>query len=351
MKRKHFFVLLVLLFAAGSGLSREVQKVGTTSLSTLKISSSVRAIGMADAYCAAADDIQSAFWNPAGLIHLEGTAAYFSQINMPADIQFNTAAVARNLGRRGVIGLHLLTMNTGDMPVRTIFRPEGTGENFIAYDIIGGVSYAQRLTDRFIFGFNLRVLNTGLGDAKFTGVLADIGTIYETALRSMKIGFSVQNFGPDIDYDGTYNDYLDQGRRGREDPQENNYHSAPPPTIYRLGMSANLFTMIGIKAPSGWDGIISFEMSHPNDNRERINLGLEVGYMDMIFLRGGHKLRYKNQFGYDEERWAGGFGLKIPISNKRSVSLDYAYQGFGRIAEASDEFMSDPHRFSLAINF
>ena len=92
-----FVVSLALLFSASAAQATEVQKVGTTSMQTLKVATSVRAIGMAETYCAVADDIQSTFWNPAGLIHIEGTAAEFSQINMPADIQFNTAAVAKKL--------------------------------------------------------------------------------------------------------------------------------------------------------------------------------------------------------------------------------------------------------------
>lgn len=352
MTRIIFVVLLAGYFVVGTaGFASEVQKVGTTSVQSLKISSSVRAIGMGDAYCAVADDIQSIFWNPAGLIHIEGTAAIFTHINMPADIQLNSMAVAKNFGRRGVIGLHVLSMTTDDMPVRTITRPQGTNENFIAYDIVGGVSYAQRLTDRFIYGFNLRVINTGLEDVKFTGILADFGTLYETALRSMKLGFSVQNFGPDIDYEGTYPDYLDRGRRARPALDNNDYTGAPPPTIYRIGLSANLFTMTGITAPPDWDGIMAVEMSHPNDNRERFNIGLELTYLDMISLRGGHKVRYKNVLGYDEERWSGGFGLKIPLPGETVFKLDYAYMGFGKISEATDDFMAAPHRFSLGINF
>lgn len=351
MNRKILIILLALFLAVGVGYCREVQKVGTSSLQSLKISSSVRAIGMGDAYVAVADDIQSIFWNPAGLIHLGGAAAIFSQINMPAEIQFNSLAVAEKLSKDRVLGLHVIAMNTGDMKVRTWQRPDGTGENFVAYDIIGGVSYAQRLTDRFVFGINLRLVTTGIDDITFTSALGDVGFMYQTTLRTLKLGFAVQNFGPDIDYDGEYFDWLDKGRRDRPEVQKNDYHGAPPPTIYRIGLGADLFEMTGIQAPENIGGLISFEMSHPNDNRERLNLGLELAYMEMIFLRGGYKMRYKNQFGYDEERAACGFGISIPISGEVKVQVDYAYQGMGRIAEASDGFMSDPHRFSITFNF
>jgi len=344
-------VSLVLLLSAGAGQATEVQKVGTTSMQTLKVVTSVRAAGMGEAYCAVADDIESIFWNPAGLIHLDGTALTFSHINMPADVQFNTAAAAKKINANTVLGLHLLAMNTDDMPVRTIFMPEGTGENFICYDIVIGGSWAQRLHDRFIFGMNLRFVTSALEDSKYNGFLADVGTLYETALRSMKIGISVQNFGPDIDYSGTYPDYRDQGRRNRAAPQESGYTAAPPPTIYRLGLSADFFDMTGIVKPACFDALMAIEMSHPNDNRERLNFGVEMKYLNTLIVRGGYKLRYKNVLGYDEERWSAGFGLRLPLPGDVNFTLDYAYMDFGRLVEAADSFMESPHRFAIGLNF
>lgn len=345
------FPLALMFLAVGSLRAEEVQKVGTTSLQTLKVATSVRAVGMGETYCAVADDIQSIFWNPAGLIFLDKSSAVFSQINMPADIQFNTAAYAKNFGGRGVFGVHLMAMTTDDMPVRTIYHPEGNGEYFMCYDIIGGISWAQRLTDRFSFGLNLRVAQSALDDAKYTGVLCDIGTIYQTALRSMKIGMAVQNFGPDIDYSGDYLDYRDKGRRGREEAQGDNFKAAPPPTVYRLGVSSNVFSLTGVTAPAGFDGIFAIEMSHPNDNRERINFGLEMTYLETFALRCGYKLRYKNVIGYDEERWTAGFGIMIPIPGDVGFFMDYAYMDYGRIGEAVDDFSGAPHRFSIGLNF
>lgn len=340
--------------AAAPVRADEVQKTGTTSLQTLKISTSVRAVGLADAYVALADDIQSVFWNPAGLVHLKGTAAYFAQINMPAEVRFNAAALARNLGRRGVVGVHVLALHTGDMPVRTIFQPYGTGENFVYYDFIGGLSYAARLTDRFVYGLNLRLVMSAVDDSRYTGPMADLGVLYETALRSLKLGMSLQNFGPDVKYSGTYLDYLDQGRRNRPEPAEVEYGSAPPPTIYRLGVSADLFRLSGCPNPHNWDGLVALEMSHPNDNRERINLGLEMTYLKIFSVRTGYKLRYRNVLGYDEERWTVGMGIRVPVpgwSDRAAVAFDYAFMDFGLLQRAADGFMNRPHRMSLAVNF
>ncbi len=344
-------VSLVLLLSAGAVQAAEVQKVGTTGMQTLKIATSVRAIGMGETYCAVADDIESIFWNPAGLIHLNGTAVIFSQVNMPADIHFNTAAAAKKINNNTVLGFHLLAMTTDDMPVRTIFMPQGTGENFMCYDIVIGGSWAQRLHDRFTFGINLRFVTSSLDDSKYNGFLSDIGTLYETNLRSLKIGMSVQNFGPDIDYSGTYDDFRDQGRRNRAEAQIDDYTDASPPTIYRLGLSANFFDMTGIVKPESFNALMAIEMSHPNDNRERLNFGVEMCYLNTLIVRGGYKLRYKNLLGYDEERWTAGFGIRIPIPGDVNFTLDYAYMDFGRIAEAASGFMGSPHRFAVGLEF
>jgi hypothetical protein len=339
-----------MLSAGGMTQASEVQKVGTTSMPVLRISTNVRSIGMGETSVAVVDDIQSIFWNPAGLIHLKGSSVYLSQINMPADIQFNTLAVAKNFGNSS-FGIHLLSMTTGDMKVTTISHPEGTGENFMCYDVVAGVSWAQRLTDRFTFGLNLRVANSGLDDAKYTGALADLGTLYETSLRTLKVGMAVQNFGPDVKYNGSFFDFRDQGRRNREDPSSNSYSSAPPPTIYRLGLSANFFEMTGIPKHSDFDGLMALEMSHPNDNRERINFGVEFTYLKSLALRAGYKLRYKNVLGYDEERWTGGFGIMLPLPGDVDFIFDYAYMDFGLVADATDSFSGTPHRFSIILNF
>ena len=54
---------------------------------------------------------------------------------------------------------------------------------------------------------------------------------------------------------------------------------------------------------------------------------------------------------YNIFRARAGFGIKIPLPGKVDFALDYAYMDFGKIAEAVDKFMGNPHRFSIAINF
>ncbi|MBU1936342.1 PorV/PorQ family protein, partial [bacterium] len=227
----------------------------------------------------------------------------------------------------------------GDMKVRTFEHPEGTGEYFNAYDFILGGSYARRLTDRFSLGGNLRYLRSGLENSTYNGFAIDLGTLYQTGLRSLVLGMSIQNLGPNVTYSGNYMDYRNETKSGGL--LEVGYEDAAIPTMFRLGVSADIFKMLDVKPGEKHTATIAIEMNHPNDNRERLNIGGEYVWNKILALRLGGK------FAYDTESFAAGLGLNIPIQQDYRLTFDYAYSHFGDTTAAVDEFMMQPHRFSL----
>jgi hypothetical protein len=334
-----FPTMFIILIAALTHPAPALEKVGTTSIQVLKIPVGVRGVGMGNAQVASCRDASSIFWNPAGLVYVERCEAVAAQINMPADIQLNTFAFAHNFGTKGAVALHIINLYTGDMKVRTFERPEGTGEYFNAYDFIVGGSYARRLTDRFSLGGNLRYLRSGLENSTFNGLAVDLGTFYQTALRSLVLGMSIQNLGPNVTYSGNYKDYRNETKSGGL--LEAGYEDAALPTMFRLGVSADFFEMFDIEPGEKHAATIAVEMNHPNDNRERLNVGGEYVWNKILALRLGGK------FAYDTESFAAGLGLSIPIQQDYHLTFDYAYSHFGDITAAVDEFMMQPHRFSL----
>lgn len=68
-------------------------KVGTTVAQFLKIGAGARPISMGGAYTALADDINSIYWNPAGLAIIGGSGeATFNHAEWLADTQYDFAA-------------------------------------------------------------------------------------------------------------------------------------------------------------------------------------------------------------------------------------------------------------------
>ncbi len=71
MKRIPTFILAItLLVLASTGAQAGLKKLGNAGFSFLKVTQSARTAAMGDAYTAVATDINSIYWNPAGLVHL-----------------------------------------------------------------------------------------------------------------------------------------------------------------------------------------------------------------------------------------------------------------------------------------
>ena len=326
-----------------------ITKVGTTSMQVLKIQMDVRGIAMGNAMVATANDAESVWSNPASLTEMRRGQFIASQINMPANIELMGFVLAHQWGDYSTVTLHMVNLFTNDMIERTWDHPEGTGQKFNASDFVLGASYARKLTDRFSLGGNVRYLRSALADAVYNGVSVDVGTLYKTSLRSLRLGMSIQNLGPNVKYSGSYQDYRNAVVNGGNIVTVN-YTGASLPAMFRLGIAFDPFVMAGLSVDSAYSALLSAEINHPNDSRERVNIGGEAGYKNMFFVRLGGK------FDYDEESVSAGFGLKIHVIDGYNVTFDYAYSYFGRLTQAVtteesgwDAIQGEPHR--LAIGF
>jgi len=355
MMRKHTLLgyataglLVLILLSAPAVLALE--KVGTTSMQLLKMPVGVRGIAMGNALTAAARDAEAVWWNPGALTEMKGYQAILSHVNLPAEISLNSVVLASPVDDYSAASLQIINLNTGDMVVRTYDRPEGTGENFNAWDMVIGAGYARKLTDKFSLGANARYLHSRLEEETYDGVAVDLGTLYKTGLRSMRLGMAIQNLGPEVRYSGTFDDYRNRVQNENELRSEK-YEGASLPTIFRLGVGFDVFDLFGIKKDPNYAADLSVEMNHPNDNRERLNLGGELGYRKMLFLRLGGK------FAYDEESFAAGFGVRVPVFTRYTVKFDYAYSHWGRLTEAAgdedtgDGLKGQPHRLALGFEW
>ncbi|MEM1270600.1 MAG: PorV/PorQ family protein, partial [Bacteroidota bacterium] len=151
-------VLLIAVLAAPITFAQDspdegtITKVGTTAAQFLKLGMSARAISMGSAFVAEASDLSAVYWNPAGLASLQGGAVQVSHTEYLAGIDYEVAAFGTSLGRNGALGASVIFLDSGDMEVRTVDAPDGTGEQFGVQNVALQLSYARALTDRFSLG-------------------------------------------------------------------------------------------------------------------------------------------------------------------------------------------------------
>ena len=324
--------ILGLLFMA-IGLNAQFGKIGNNGLKFLDIELDARAIGMAGAYASIAEGASAVFWNPAGVALGKGIHVFTHYNRWWADIMHGAFSLTYDLGLTGVIGVFVDGVYSGDMEETTVEQPDGTGSLISYYGVAGGLTYARFLTDRFAFGISLKGLREiypstlQVPRCVTTSLAIDVGGLYHTAFRDMKIGLALFNFGPDIKPTGTYEDYSD----GVADTLKE-FKPYPVPTEFRGGISMTLYEMEGVKL------VGAFDVFHPSDNIERYSLGFETTLYNMVSLRAGYSFgRDDNILGFN-----GGFGVQAPLGNGK-VSVDFAY--------SDGRYLPGTYRVSLKLGF
>lgn len=338
--RKLVTIGVVLLLASVPLFGQKVSKVGTTAAPFLNIDAGARGVGMGSAFVSVGEDISAMYWNPAGIARLNQTEATFSNTKWIADISYNFAGVAIPMGQFGTLGVNAVFLTMDDMVRTTINEPDGTGETFSAGDYAFGLSYARKLTDRFSIGFNAKYIQQRIWHTTATGFALDIGTLFDTQFRGVKIGMSISNYGTKMQLDGQdlrTQTNLDTKISGNN-PSIDAYLAAGKfdlPLIFRVGMSVDL-----LKGMYDSNLILSLDALHPNDDVESVNMGMEYTFHRMVSLRWG----YKSLFARDsEEGLCFGGGINYKLFGQTTLHLDYAWGDFG--------VLSDIQKFSLGLGF
>ena len=305
--------------------AQTLTKTGTSAAAFLKIGLGSRAIGMGGAFAATADDISAMYWNPGGLATLYGAQASFNHVNWFADVRMDFAGFATRLSDLGVLGAFVTVMSMDEMDVRTIEMPTGTGERFSAGAIAIGLSYSRSLTESFSIGFNAKYLREYIWNSSSSGLALDIGVLYKIpVLNELRLAAAISNFGTKMKLEGRDNLVVQQvgGTNGNLINTSVEVESYDLPLLFRVGVAVDVLKSEDFRVTAEVDAI------HPNDNTEYLNTGLEAGWKELVFLRGGWKSLLERD---TEQGFTLGAGVQAPIAGALRATLDYAYQDWGRL--------------------
>lgn len=299
-------------------------KVGTSGAQFLKLGMGARGIAMGGAFIATADDPSAVYWNPAALVRVPGTQVQFTGTQWFADILYGGGVVTSEFPGIGTFAVSFATLQSGEMEVTTVEDPDGTGEMFSCTDMVAGLTFSRMLTDRFSAGLTVKYVREQWDDVAAGGLAVDMGTLYDTGFKTLRIGMTIQHFGGELTPDGTYTTY----NSGSDSTMA--YESYSMPMTFKLGMAMDVLNRGPHFLTVEVDGI------HPNDNIEQLGIGAEYWYNSMFAVRGGYRINT------DEEGLTAGAGFRIPIGGK-TLTLDYAYADWNRLDMV--------HRASLGFAF
>jgi len=306
----------------------------------LNIGVDASALGMSNAVVASSNDVNSGYWNPAGLVHLEDHEIAIMHSSYFANIaNYNYIAYAMPLDEDTTVGLSLIRFGVDDILDTTKLIDQQGAVNYDRINLFSAADYA--LTFSFAkklpitglnYGVNAKVIRRIIGDfASSWGFGLDVGIQFES--NDWKFGLMAR------DITTTFNAWaIDADRlqdikdaipgQNQEEPEAT---ELTLPKL-QLGMS-KLFTFnYDYTLRTEIDLICRFEENNDiiSSSFVSINpaLGLEFGYTDHVFFRAGIG-NFQNELQLDNSSpltFQPNFGVGFKYNG---ICLDYAFTDIG----------------------
>lgn len=336
MMRAPSLVLLLLLAVAGAAHAQS--KVGTSFGAFTSIEPDARLAAMGNAGAAAADGLSGAFHNPGTVALLEKRAFEFQHVDWFAGIRHDWIAYAHPLGDLGTVFATFTSLNSGEMIVRTVSQPEGTGERFTVSNQAVALGFAHRFSLRFAAAVQANYVQETVFHSSAGTVTFSAGTLYRLSADGLRIGASLSHFGTRAAYSGRDLDILYDNVGG-----QNGDNAQLPGSRDTDPFAVPLTFRVGLAQPFALGGdmklLLAADALHPSDNTESVSLGSELLFRGSAAVRLG----WQSLFLQDTEvGLTAGAGFQGTL-DALHYHVDYAWADHGRL--------EDTHRLSFGVLF
>jgi hypothetical protein len=335
MFKKHQLFFICLFY-----ISLNAQTVRKYSNEFMNIGVDAAALGMANTLTASTNDVNSGYWNPAGLVHLEDHQLSLMHANYFANIaQYDYIAYAKPIDEDSAWGISLIRFGVDDILNTTeLIDSQGNIDYnrislFSTADYGVTFSYARKLqVPGFQYGVNAKVIRRIIGKfASSWGFGFDAGLQFEKndwqygiMVRDITTTYNVWN----IDQN-EYKKIADAIPGQNQELPETTEITAPK---VQLGLSKKFIIRYDYSILAAAN--INMLFTQTNDlistSFASIDpaLGLEFGYTDLVFLRAGVGNFQKVQQIDNSENVS--FQPNIGLGFKyKGIQVDYALTNLG----------------------
>ena len=327
-------------------------RTGTNAAPELLIPVGARDIALGGSSVATSSGLDAIFWNPAGLARAKSsTNAMFSHMNYIADIGVEYVAVSAGFEGFGTLGFSLKSVSVGDINVTTEDVPDGTGQIINPTVVNLGLTYSKLLTDRISIGTTVTLISERFDRVAASGFSFSAGVQYSglANVNGLSVGVAVKNIGPQMQFTG---DGLLRKGNAVDVLRSNSFYTVEAgsyelPSTIEIGLAYN-YTLAEDNAL-----ILSGVFQNNNFSTDEYKVGVEYGYNNEFFIRGGYDFAENTKFnssdlsqGFDKSSYIYGFsagaGLKYSLGSL-DVSFDYAYRAV--------KFLENNHVFTVGLAF
>lgn len=330
----HFLFLLLLC------ISSTAQTVRKYSNEFMNIGVDAAALGMANAMTASTNDVNSGYWNPAGLIQLEDHQVSLMHANYFANIaKYDYIAYASPIDEYSAWGMSLIRFGVDDILNTTeLIDSQGNIDYnrislFSTADYGVTFSYARKpQLSGFQYGVNAKIIRRVIGKfASAWGFGFDAGLQFEQ--NDWKIGLMLRDITTTYNVwsidESEYKKIADAIPGQNQELPESTEITAPKA---QLGLSKKFIIRYDYSILAAVNANMRFAKTNDVFSTDFVSidpaLGLEFGYTDMVFLRTGVG-NFQNIEQIDNTQKIG-FQPNIGLGFKyKGIQIDYALTNLG----------------------
>ncbi|MDE0087904.1 MAG: PorV/PorQ family protein [Candidatus Poribacteria bacterium] len=323
-------VILTLLISVPQSFAQNISDgAGTVGAAFLKFEPGSRPMGMGGAFTGLANDINTIFWNPAGLTSVHTRELTAMQHFWIADISSQSIGYAQRTNKI-VWGASLVgSFPEIDRRIGPSLEPDST---VTVSGFATGLSLAYPLRKNASIGGTAKLISEQLDIQNVFGIAADIGVILRLIDNHLGVGITLQNAGV----------FFEEADRDEKLPDEY------PPMALRAGFAYRIWKKVELEVEEAmpprevWafvaDANLPLIDAYPS-----FHIGIERWFYDVVAARVGYRI---SQTENPSNGLSLGFGVKKRgLDSLANIDFQFDY------AFVPDNDLGDSHRISFITRF
>jgi hypothetical protein len=341
MIKRNLFILVIIgtaLFFSQNTLAGNDNISGQAGATELLINPWARSSGWGGANSGSVHGLEAMFLNVAGISFTQKTEVVFASTDylQGSGTRINAFGFTQRVGESGVIGLGIMSMSFGDIPITTNNQPEGGLGTYSPNFMNIGLSYAKAFSNSIFAGITAKVISESIPNLTSNGFCLDAGIQYVTGLGrdktgkkktdNLKFGIALKNVGPAMVYGGDGLSFKSYG------PGTTTYQMTiqERAQTYELPSLVNIGVTYDLKLAQDHRLSIAGNFGSNSYTNDQYTLGMEYGFKSYFMLRGGFV--YENGIFSQSTRLTvftgptAGVTFELPLGNGKTFGIDYAYR-------------------------
>jgi hypothetical protein len=325
-------IFSLMLLVIGNAVAGNPDRQGQAGAAELLMNPWGRSAGLHSMSTSSAVGVEAMRINIAGLSRIRNMEIGVSHSRLFSGSGMNliSGALGFKMGKAGALGIELVSLDFGQIPVTTVNQPGGTG-GFLSPSFVQiALGYSYTYANKISVGMLARLVNEGIQDVTATGIAIDAGVQYVSGPKdNFKLGISLRNVGSPMQFGGeglsVKNSNIDPaGGVVYELTYDARAASFELPSMLNMGVSYDVY--FGEK--NFLRSMVNFTSNA--FSKDQIGAGMEFSIQDLVVFRAA----YKHDLGsatIESRNIYSGFSAGASIESSLTKGgpnngIDYAYR-------------------------